>query len=349
MICINARFLTRTITGIERYATEISYALKKIDSDILLLCPANLSNPQLEKELIPKRIGIFRDHLWEQISLPLYLIKNKKPFLINLTNTAPIFYKNQVLVIHDLAFLHQPNWYTRKAAISFRLFVSKSANASKAIITMSNFTKQEIIKYLNVPAEKITVIPSAIPSFVKKYYNNEYENKYGEYILTVSSIEPRKNITNLVEAFIKLDRPNLKLLIVGKIHPRVFRKVRLDFTKNKNILMLGYVSDQELVGLYKNAKLFAYLSYYEGFGFPPIEAIFCGCTTIVSNTSSLPEVCGEFANYCDAYSTNDIVSKFDKILTDDVKIEEERLELFRQKFSWNNSARMMLDLINKVS
>lgn len=346
MIYVNAKFLTKTITGVERYAIEISHALKKIDPSIVFLTHQDHIKQNIDASSNIESIGLFKNYIWEQFSLPHYLRKNKNPLLINLTNTAPLFYHNQILVIHDLAFLYEPKWFTKKAASLFEFLVKQSAKTSKKIVTVSNFTKQEVIKYLKIPSEKITVIPGAIPSYIFRYAKENFENKYGDYILTVSSIEPRKNILNLVNAFVKLNHPNLKLIIVGMSNPTVFKSVNKNFTQNKNIILTGYITDKELVGLYKNAKLFAYLSYYEGFGFPPLEAISCGCPALVSNTSSLPEVCGELAGYCSPYDIEDIVSKMKLILGRSKRDSKEGIEILKQRFDWLKSAKMILDLVN---
>ena len=348
MIYVNAKFLTKSITGVERYATEISYALKKIDSSILFLIPNQKAETIIYQKFNTKCIAPFKEYFWEQLTLPFYLKKKRNPLLINLTNTAPILYKNQILVIHDLAFLHEPKWYTKKAKIVFSFLVRQAAKVSPKIVTVSNFTKQEVIKYLKIPSERITVIPGAVPSYISLYEKENFDNKYGEYILTVSSIEPRKNILNLVAAFLRLNNPSIKLVVVGKANSRVFNTINYDFAQNKNIILTGYISDEELVGLYKNARLFAYLSYYEGFGFPPLEAIYCGCPALVSNTTSLPEICGDLAEYCNPDDVDGIASKMELILSRNKRNNKEGIRLLKQKFDWQRSAEMILDLANDV-
>jgi glycosyltransferase involved in cell wall biosynthesis len=349
MININARFLTKRLTGLERYALEMSHALEKIDVSIKFLSPL-MKYYQIKNELNTLiQIGRFNNYFWEQVELPLYLKKNGNPFLINLINTAPIIYKNQLTVIHDLAFIYNPKWYTKEAALFFKFIVERSARASKKIITVSNFSKSEIINYLNIPSDKVEVIHSGIPKFILKYAGNEYKNDYGDYILTVSSIEPRKNLNNLVEAFRKLNRSDLKLIIVGITNPTVFSKVDLGSSEYKNVLTIGYVSDEMLVNLYKNAKLFIYISLYEGFGFPPVEAISCGCPTIVSNVSSLPEVCGNIADYCDPTDIVNIKESMEFALSKKTRLSNEQVEEFRNKYDWDNSAHHLLNLINGIN
>lgn len=349
MIFVNAKFLTKTITGIERYAIEISHALKKIDPSIEFLTPSNYRRTNMTKELNAKPVIPWQNYLWEQITLPYYLKRNGSPCLVNLTNTAPVMYRNQILIIHDLAFLHKPEWFTKTAAVSFKYLVGQSARAAKKIAVVSEFSKSEVIKYWKIPPEKIKVIPGAVPSFIDAFKRKEYDNKYGDYILSVSSLEPRKNIQNLVKAFCKLNNPGLKLVIAGKSNSQVFSSIDGNLLKGKNIILTGYVSDEELVGFYKNARLFAYLSYYEGFGFPPLEAITCGCPVLAANTASLPEVCGDAAEYCNPDNVAEIALKMNEMLNNSGTNTGKNIETIGQKFSWAKSARMLINMIEEAN
>ena len=138
MTYVNTRFISKKVTGLERYAVELSLALKNIDPSIFFLSPKNKSINDNIKRLEPIEFGYFNNYLWEQIELPLFLNKKHNPLLINLANTAPILYGNQILVAHDIAFLHNPEWYSKKAAAFFKFIVGRSIQASKKIITVSN-------------------------------------------------------------------------------------------------------------------------------------------------------------------------------------------------------------------
>ncbi len=349
MIYINAKFLTKRITGVERYAFELACALMKNHPDITLLSPPNVLKNNIEKGVNFKKIGTLKNYFWEQLELPYYLSKINSPLLINPTNTAPILYSNQILFIHDLAFIHNPGWYTKRAAAAFKFLVTRSVKASKRIITVSNFSKQEITKYLNVPPDKIDVVYGAIPGFIEEYLYYESNNSYGGYILTVSSLEPRKNIDALLKAFIRLNRPDIKLLIVGDANRTVFNKIELDKNNiRENIIFLGYVPDRMLVHLYKNALLFAYLSYYEGFGFPPLEAISCGCQTLVANSSSLPEICGIAAHYCESDDIEDISEKMGLILEGKLKIDSSSMKEWAKNYNWDVSAKKVLKIASEL-
>ncbi len=349
MIFINARFLTKRITGVERYATEISLALKKIERGIIFLSPSRELKESYIKQFKIKKVGIFNNYFWEQLELPLFLRKNKNPLLINLTNTAPIIYKNQITVIHDLAFIHNPGWYTKKAALFFKWLVKRSALSSKHIITVSNFSKKEIEKYLNISSEKISVVPEAVPSCIVDLSRLDYPNNWGNYILTVSTLEPRKNLVNLIQAFLKLNLNGYKLLIVGAQNKIVFMEPELDRLRlNDNIVFLGYVDDPTLVGLYKNAKLFTYISYYEGFGLPPLEALVCGCPVLASNSSSIPEVCGEYAKYCDPYDINDIAGKMDNMIFQPSIINDKQIKDLLDRYNWEKTSQLFMNIVHRI-
>jgi len=348
MIFINARFLTKKITGVERYATEISLALKKIEKGIILLSPNRVLKESYIEKFKIKKVGICNNYLWEQLELPLFLRRNKNSLLINLTNTAPIIYKNQITVIHDLAFIHNPGWYTKKAALFFKWLVKRSALSSKHIITVSNFSKKEIEKYLNISSEKISVVPEAIPSCIVNLSRLDYPNNWGNYILAVSTLEPRKNLVNLIKAFLKLNLDGYRLLIVGSQNKIVFKETELGRLKlNDNIVFLGYVDDSTLVGLYKNAKLFTYISYYEGFGIPPLEALVCGCPVLASNSSSIPEVCGEYAKYCNPYDINDIAGKMNNMISQPSIINDKQIKDLLDRYNWEKTARMLMNIVRQ--
>ncbi|MCX6175424.1 MAG: glycosyltransferase family 1 protein [Ignavibacteriales bacterium] len=349
MIFINARFLTKRITGVERYATEISLALKKIDREIILLSPNRVLKESCIDKFNIKKVGFTNNYFWEQFELPLFLRKNNNPLLINLTNTAPVIYKNQITVIHDLAFIHNPGWYTKKAAQFFKWLVKRSALSSKHIITVSNFSKGEIVKYLNISSEKISVVPEAIPSRIVDLSHLDYPNKWGNYILAVSTLEPRKNLVSLIKAFLKLNLNCYKLLIVGAQNKIVFKELELDRLKlNDNIVFLGYVDDPTLVGLYKNAKLFTYISYYEGFGIPPLEALVCGCPVLASNSSSIPEVCGEYAKYCNPYDINDIAGKMNDMISQPSIISDKQIKDLLDRYNWEKTSLLFMNIVRAI-
>jgi glycosyltransferase involved in cell wall biosynthesis len=352
-IYINARFLTQNVTGVQRYAIEISKQLKKLYPDIKFISPKKIIHKDLMNEFCGLTCGILTGHSWEQIVLPNYLKKVNNPLLINLGNTAPLFYKKQIITIFDLSFLINPEWFSKTFYYYYRFLIPKIAKKSLKIITISEFSKKEIIRLLHIPEQKIKVIHGGVDTkFKKKVSVKElFKNRPKNYILSVLSLEPRKNINNLILAFKKIGLHDIQLILVGS-RSNVFASNELkDFIHSqKNIIFSGYIPDDELIRLYSEAKLFVYPSYYEGFGLPPLEAMACGCPVVVSNVASLPEVCGDAAQYVDPDNIEGIAEGIHKVLTDE-PLRQSMMEkgLERAKlFSWEKSAKEHIKVFEEV-
>ena len=349
MVCINARFLTQRITGTQRYAIEISTHINKylLSNEIFFLSPKNVLHSSLAAKLQVRTLGKLSGHLWEQMELPIFLKKKDNPLLVNLLNTGPLFYKNQVLTVHDLAFLRYPHWFSRKFYYFYRFLIPKLSKISRKIITVSEFSKKEIVSLLGIPSSKIEVVYNAVSNKFKYDPHREKD----DIILSVSSIDPRKNFIRLILAFKRLNLPQYKLLIVGSEN-KIFSnsEIRNLIKEVPNVEFTGYVSDDELVKLYQKAKLFVYPSLYEGFGLPPLEAMACGTPVIVSNTASLPEVCGDAAYYVNPYDEKDIARGLETVLKDErlqKELTQKGLERVRM-FSWEKSAAKLLGIIKKL-
>jgi glycosyltransferase involved in cell wall biosynthesis len=347
MIVVNSRFLTKEVTGIVRYASELTPHLKDICGEIIFVTPGGIVQKELSLKLGAVEFGKFSGYMWEQFELPWFLKQLGEPLLLNLSNTGPFFYKNQVTVIHDIAFIKNPDWYSRRAAILFKIIISRAAKISKQIITLSEFTKSEIIRYLKIPGEKIKVIHAAVPDKIINLSKNNYNDYTGDYILTVSSLQPRKNISLLINCFNKLGQKDLKLIIAGSGNRKIFSNPRLKGSSNPDIIFTGYVSDEELTGLYKNAKLFVYPSLYEGFGFPPLEALSCGCPALISNTSSLPEICGTAADYFDPYDEKSLTDALQKNLLQVTKTRHKLNCSAIPSYSWELTAQSLNNILKE--
>jgi glycosyltransferase involved in cell wall biosynthesis len=175
-------------------------------------------------------------------------------------------------------------------------------------------------------------------------------NKYGSYILVVGSIDQRKNIHRLIQAFNKVNNNNIKLLVAGDISS-IFNNNDNDSLKsNEKIIFLGRVSDDDLATLYTNALLFVYPSLYEGFGIPPLEAMYYNCPTIVSNIESLKEICGEASLFVNPYNIDDIAKKIELLASDEflrnnlIKKGKQNIE----KYSWQKSTDIIASIVNDL-
>ena len=360
-LVVNARFLTQKITGTQRFASNIARELKRLQPETIFLAPPAIDNRQLAAELeariigtrsyrIYQRLNLPANLFWEQIDLPLYLSRHGNPCLLNLVNLAPYFYKNNVITIHDLAFKLYPEFFSRKFSTLYNLFVPRLARRARHIITVSQHSKTDICQNLKIPQDKVSVAYNAANLEPSLNRPNPYP---WPYMLTVGALEPRKNIPRLIAAFLQLPNKNLRLVIVGKSDPRVFNKIpnfertdKQQTSEMKRVIFTGYLEDQALATLYIHAVCFCYPSLYEGFGLPPLEAQAHGCPIIVSKSSSLPEVFGSSALYCNPEDINDIAQKL-RIMADD-KALRLRLKLAglenSRRFSWRRSAEKIFTL-----
>ena len=352
MIYINARFLTQPITGVQRYSIEISKAINKILPDVVFLAPANVIHHDLARELNVKIIGTRTGHFWEQLDLPKYLKSVDSPLLINLANTAPLFYKNKISTLHDIAFVRYPDSFSRTFRYSYQLAIPFILRSSKKVITVSEFSKSEICDVYKVDKEKVTVIHNAVSDVFKEKQNIADKATPDEpYIMAVSSINHQKNFHGLIDAFTLLNQESHQLYIIGSLNknfaePDLINKINSD----ARIKLLGRVSDEELARLYAGASAFVYPSFYEGFGIPPLEAQASGCPVIVSNVASLPEVCGNSALYCSPFEVTDIANKI-QLMISDPQLMQTFIDKGYQnitKYSWDSSATKLCELIQEI-
>ncbi|HXD91615.1 MAG TPA: glycosyltransferase family 1 protein [Bacteroidia bacterium] len=366
MIYINGRFLTQNISGAQRFGYEITKELLKNDKlkNICILVPPSKIDPAYDTTGFPlKVIGKNKGQAWEQIDLPIFLYKNGRELLVNLLNSAPIAYKHQVVTILDMTTFINPKWFKKYFVLYYKFIVPIIARKSIKIITISECSKKDIIHYTHVPEDKVAVVYCSVASQFNrgasdkdmvdrdKIIEDKLKISKNNYLLTVSSLDPRKNFVSLVKAYNEIETDVPPLVIVGS-EGKVFASDELKeiISRSKNILLTGYVSDDELVTLYRSASFFIYPSLYEGFGMPPLEAMACGCPTIVSNTSSLPEVCGDASVYIDPYSINSIKQGIIK-LTNDANLRSQLVSLGEkqvEKFSWQRSGAKLSEIINEL-
>ena len=345
MICINGRFLTQKLTGVHRFAFEMCKALKRLGVEFVVIAPKNvIASYKCDFEV--KKIGRTTGHIWEQIELPLYMKKEyKNTLLLSFTGLGPIFRKNHISTIHDLAFIVNPAWYSKSYTLYYKFMTPILARNAKKIITVSNYSKREISKIYPVLKDKIYVIYNALSDMFNT--TKVAENKVSEeYVLTVSSMDPRKNFPRLVEAFMKMENISHKLYIIGG-RPANFEEIKFSNYSEDKIKFLGYVSDEKLVEYYKNASLFVYPSLFEGFGIPPLEAMSQGSPILLSDIEVLREVCGDTAFYCNPYDVDDIAEKITYALTNKEEVENKKMGYSEQlsKYSWDLSAMKLMELI----
>jgi glycosyltransferase involved in cell wall biosynthesis len=357
-IYINGRFLQQVPTGVNRYAYELCKALTILKVNFVIICPkGNLCDSYEVDDFNIIHWGIGHSHFWEQCVLPFFFLQQKgKSILVNFTGIGPVLVKNKIVTIHDLAFMFHPQWYSKTYASFYRILTPLSAKTALKVLTVSNFSKSEIIRMLHIGDRKIEVVYNAVPPCLMEEepeYSSTENNISDKYVLVVSSIDPRKNFERLLKAFRYLEDTDLHLYIVGgwnAIYTSGSIQNEMDVCENPRIHWLGRVSDEELKSYYRQAACFVYPSLYEGFGIPPIEAMAMNCPAIVSDIPVLREVCGSAAIYVNPYNEKEMAVEIKRLCGDENLKEEMKLRGKKQleNYSWIKSAGKLYSIINSL-
>lgn len=338
------------MTGVQRYSLEISLQLRQQMPEIRFVAPRNIVQHEAAEALGVELIGTRTGHAWEQLDLPKFLRSQGSPLLVNLANTAPLLYSNKLSTLHDIAFERFPENFSWKFRLAYQLATPRTIRTSKKVLTVSEFSKQEICEVYHTSPEHVVVVPNAVSGAFRSQEQTPAQQEAQPYLLAVSSLNTQKNFHGLVDAFSLLKQSSHQLYIVGSLNknfadPGLVKKIETD----SRIKMLGRVSDEELIGLYSGATAFIYPSFYEGFGLPPLEAQACGCPVIAANAASLPEVCGDSALYCSPYEVQDIAKQID-VLISNPQLAQSLREKGRaniQRYSWAASASRLLQVIRE--
>ncbi len=351
MFVVNGRFLTQKATGVHRYAFELCNKLHEMGADFYVAIPKEI-NKDYKFSFRTVECGSLNKHLWEQVSLPCYLNKAGKPLLISFSGCGPLNYNNQIITIHDVSHERFPEWFSKNYCRFYGYMMPRIGKKAHAVLTVSEFSKKEITETIGIEADKIHVVHSNVPFHTKptdeEVLNFKQDENARKYILTVSSMDPRKNFIRLVEAFNKIEDKSIKLYIIG-MQFKAFNTPDLQKLVGENIILPGYISDEELQDMYRNALFSIYPTLYEGFGLPPLESMTYGCPVIAADIPALREISGEAVLYADPYNTDDMAQKMNRMATDG----ELRKQLIRKglskikEYSWDKSAQMVLELVRK--
>ena len=345
------------LTGIGRYTYEVAKILQKKEEFELnyfygyyskkLLKQTTQSNPKSLKSIIIKipllkKVARAILTLSSRLFSPKYNLYWQPNFIPN----EGIKAKKIVTSVHDFSFILYRDFHPKERIEHIEKYFFKNVAKSDMIITGSHFTKEEIVKYLNFSEDKIEVIHHGIDHNLFKVYQEpkvDFELPK-KYILSVGSIEPRKNLLGLLKAYALLDeklKSEYQLVLVGFKGWENIEIMELIKQNEKSIHYLGFITDEELAQVYNLTSLFVFPSFYEGFGLPPLEAMACGSPVVCSDSSSLPEVGGDAVVYCNPQDTNDIKEKIEIVLNN-TTLQNEMIDKGLQqakKFSWEKSSK----------
>jgi glycosyltransferase involved in cell wall biosynthesis len=388
-IGIDARFYGPVGKGLGRYTQEVVDNIIKInnveDGDgfefVIFLSPDNYDELIVGDLRIKKVMLNIRWYSWrEQIFMPFYIWREKLDLIHFPHFNVPIFTPVKfVLTLHDLILTHFPTvrattkhiFIYHLKNLAYRLVTKMAVKRAEKIITVSEFTKKDIIYNFKIAAEKIIVTYEGVANlahgrdslFVAKLDSREMLNKYHineNFLLYVGNAYPHKNLETLISVFGRLHslRPEMKLVLVGKedyFYDRIHNyasSLNLWQKENVNspIVFAGYVPDSQLEIMYQEAKAYVFPSLYEGFGLPPLEAMAKGCPVVSSDRASLPEILGTAAVYFNPEDEDDMFSKINNVLDSRAFREELKLKGVEQskKYSWWECANKTLDVYKQI-
>ena len=342
---IDGLFLTQNITGIQRYAYEICKELDKFirKDEIEILVPADTECiPEYENLKIIK-YGNHHGRAWEQFDLCRYLMKNKKQGIF-LMNEISLMYPRGIACIHDISYKVNPGFFNigekRVSALWHRLNYSSIIRNCQKIVTVSEFSKEEIIREYHIDGNRLTV---AYNSWQHISDIRETENifekysflKENEYYFSMATLAPNKNFRWILSA--AKENPQSEFAIAGGGKLKDIAN-NLGYADLSNVHFLGYVSDEDAKALMRYCRAFLFPTLYEGFGIPPLEAVASGCRElIVSDIRCMHEIYGDYAYYIDPEDYSDIY-------LDDFTSKEDITGLLG-RYSWKRSAQKIYNLL----
>lgn len=340
-------------TGFGFYVKNLTENLLKIDGNNQY----SFFRPKRECDLsAPQRF------YWDQFQIPRLAKKNKVEILHQPSFSVPIFYHGKVIVtVHDLIarlFGKDIPFFSRQF---FGKWMPFSYRFTDKIIAISECTKNDIIKLLGVPEEKIKVIHLAAGKEFTRIFDNDeikrVKDKYKtgkKYLLHIGTLNPRKNLEFLIKVYKEIiaDFPEYNLVITGKkgwYYEGLFKLVK-KFGLEKKVIFTGYIEDKDAPYLYNGATIFLFPSLYEGFGLPPLEAMACGCPVISSNTSSLPEVIATAGVLLSPKDIKSWVRNIKMILAKkNIRLEMSKKSILQaRKFSWEKCAKETLEVYERL-
>lgn len=319
--------------------------------------------PNFEVRMIPPPTPLVR----APVALALELRRHPVD-LLHVQYTAPPFCPVPVVAtIHDLAFEHYPETFTRRGSWQLRLTVRRTARLAARIATVSNYSRDDLLRTYGLPPARVAVtwngvdegfrpLPETMADQISEA--EALRRRYGidgPYILALGSLQPRKNLPRLIRAYAGLRQrraTEARLVIVGRelwLTGGIFEEVKRE-PWARDVIFTGYAPDEDLPALYRQARLLVYPSIFEGFGLPPVEAMACGTPVVASNAGSLPEICGDAARLVDPLDEESIAAGIHDLLTDEGLRQRLRAAGIEQvrRYDWRDTALRTLELYQEA-
>ena len=361
---VDAHAIGRHLTGNEVYIRSLLRAFTDLDRDSQFL--AYVCEQEAENWL-PGRVRVHRvaRSPWVRLGWDLARrVREDCPDLLHVQYTAPLRTSVPIVVtVHDVSFLEHPEYFTRMRGFQLRHTVARTVKSAARILTVSEFSRRQILKAYDLPPEKVTVIPNAASDDFRVIGHDRAQAAAAQttgseapFVFSVGDLQPRKNLIGLIAAFTRLvtENPQLKhnLVLTGQdtwFTHKVREAARASGIASR-IIFTGFVPDSALLQLYNACDCFVFPSFYEGFGLPIVEAMACGRAVACSNTSAMPEVADGAAQLFDPSCIEGMARAMaDLLLNAELRGRKERLGLQRAGlFNWNRSAQATLEVYRQV-
>lgn len=357
-VFLNGRFLSQSLTGVQRYAAEIIGAVDRIVTagampgslsgvQWLLLTPPQIRQGLALRTIATRPVGRMSGHAWDQVELA-FAARNGR--LVSLANSGPVAHRQHLVVIHDAQVFRHPEFFSMPYRTLHRGLGHALARTAR-IATVSEFSRRELAGALRLPASAIGVVPNSAEHFARVTPRPAVIAELGlagrRFFLVLGNLRANKNLAVALTALRRIDDPDLRLVLVGEGNAKVFGGylAALDLDGDPRVILAGRRSDEEVAALFSAARALVFPSLYEGFGVPPLEAMTFGCPVIASTAEAVREVCADAAVYFDPHDADTLANLMRARLEagppDDAL--RERQDARVRAYAWDRSARLLLD------
>lgn len=356
---INGRFLSQSLTGVQRYAAEMVKAMdlllasksappQLLDAEWQILTPPNAQMLAGLRRIQVKQVGTLQGHAWDQIDLARAAAGTR---LVSLANSGPVLHRNHLVVLHDAQVFRRPDFFSWRYLALHRTLGHLLARRA-TIATVSAFSRNELAEVLSLDPASIPVVPNSAEHFasVDPDFSIIETLRLAPYqfFLFVGSMTKNKNVETAIRAAEQLGRTDFPLVVIGGDNSKVFGGGTTE--TRAGIVIAGRLKDQEIAALFARAAAFVFPSLYEGFGIPPLEAMYFACPVIASSAPAIRETCADAAVYFDPLDADELLARMRERI-DLGRISPAEQERQRQRlatYSWARSAAIMLEFLGTL-